>query len=89
MELNLHHAQGKEKNKIYKKFPFLHYVKGRLVDYVDPETKERYIGHVAMYYKDTGKIRIDWDNGAMTFHDFKKDSKWVFHQLSLKKETTV
>jgi len=52
-------------------------LKERLVDYVDPITKERWTGHVAMYYKDTGRIRIDWDNGATTYHDFTSDSKWI------------
>lgn len=63
---------------LFERFPFLEYIKGRLVDYVDEETKRRYTGHVAMYYKDTGRVRIDWDNGATTFHDFTKDSKWLF-----------
>ena len=79
-------SQGNEKDKIYKTFPFLHYVKGRLVDYVDTETKRRYTGHVAMYYKDSGKIRIDWDNGATTYHNFKRDSCWLFKTVNKKKE---
>lgn len=71
-------SQEQERPKIFDRFPFLKYIKGRLVDYVDVETGRRYTGHVEMYYRDTGKIRIGWDNGATTFHDFEKDSKWIF-----------
>ena len=86
MESDLNQDKGKvRKEKIlYKEFPFLYYIKGRLVSYIHPETKKVYVGHVAMYYCDTGKIRIDWDNGAITYHDFKKDSKWIFHKVNKK-----
>lgn len=83
MESESNQNTGEEKHRLYREFPFLHYLKGRLIDYVNPETKKRYTGHVAMFYKDTGKVRIDWDNGATTFHDFKEDSKWI---LRLSKE---
>lgn len=88
MESNTDQDQGKvqEKNRIYNQFPFLHYIKGRLVSYIDPETKKTYVGHVAMYYKDTGKLRIDWDNGATTYHDFEEDSKWIFHVARRKED---
>ena len=75
-------SQGKgedERYRIYREFPFLKYIKGRLVSYINPETKKVYVGHVAMFYRDTKKLRIDWDNGATTYHDFGDDSKWVFH----------
>lgn len=77
MESNTHQESG-ERKKFAETHQFIQYLKGRLVDYVDPVTKERWTGHVAMYYKDTGRIRIDWDNGATTYHDFTVDSRWIF-----------
>lgn len=78
MESNTHQEQGNKKT-FNDDYPFIHYLKGRLVDYVDPITKKRWTGHVAMFYKDTKRIRIDWDNGATTYHDFSVDSKWIFN----------
>lgn len=73
-------SDQERKNKtIYEVFPFLFYIKSRLVSYVNPKTKKRYRGHVAMFYNDTKKIRIDWENGARTSHNFTEDSKWIFH----------
>jgi hypothetical protein len=80
--------QNKKVVKIFDRFPFLEYIKGRLVSYIEPETKKQYVGHVAMYYRDTGRIRIDWDNGATTYHDFTtQDSKWLFHPVVRKVRT--
>ena len=84
MESDSNQDQGtvtKKKNeRIIDKYPFLGDIKKRLVSYVNPETKKVYVGHVAMFYKDTKRLRIDWDNGATTFHDFgTEDSKWLFH----------
>lgn len=77
MELNIS-QERKIKKSMYDSFPFLKYIKGKLIDYVDPETKTRWTGHVAMYYKDTNRIRIDWENGATTYHNFSDDSAWIF-----------
>lgn len=84
MESNLDREQ--KKKSLLDEFPFLKEIKGRLVSFIDPETKKRYVGHVAIYYKDTGRIRIDWDNGATTKHDFSVDSKWVFSVKGIKGE---
>lgn len=83
MESNMNQEQGNKKT-FNDSHPFLHYLKGRLVDYVDPITKKRWTGHVAMFYKDTKRVRIDWDNGATTYHDFSVDSKWIFKTVKEK-----
>lgn len=67
-----------QQQKLFETFPFIHYLKGRLIDAIDEETGERWTGHVAMFYRDTGRIRIDWDNGATTYHQLGEDSMWLF-----------
>lgn len=89
MESDTYQEEVEERLNIYSEFPFLKYIKGRLVSYVNPETKKIYVGHVAMFYLDTGKLRVDWDNGATTYHDFKKGSKWIFHAVKKNLGNTV
>lgn len=86
--MNQEQPEGeKEKNQtLYEEFPFLLHVKSRLVSWVCPDTGRKYTGHVAMYYKDSGRIRIDWDNGATTYNNFTTDSRWVFKLARRTKE---
>jgi len=77
------------KDELFIKFPFLKYIKGRLISHVDPETKKRRVGHVAMYYYNTQRLRIDWEDGLTTYHDFAKDTKWIFHPVLKKKSDNM
>jgi len=78
--------QEQKKATLFERFPFLLYLKGRLISYVDKETGRRYTGHVAMYYQDTKRIRIDWCNGCSTTLRMGQDAVWLFKVKHKEKE---
>ena len=83
--------QERRKKTLFEKFPFLLCLKSRLITYVDKETGKRYTGHVAMYYWDTGKIRIDWSTGWTDYYLIGDDAVWLFktpHKKESEDETT-
>jgi len=77
-------SDQEQKKTLFEQFPFLLYLKGRLISYVDKETGRHYTGHVAMYYHDTQRIRIDWCNGLTDYYKMGKDAVWLFNNIKKK-----